>query len=281
MIAQELDWAESLGFNILRIYLHNLAWQADSEGLKSRMDVFLNLAHRRSMRAMFVLFDDCWNDNPKIGPQPVPIPGVHNSGWMRSPGSAVALDPSKWNPLERYVEDIVKEFGRDERVAIWDLYNEPAKDELSLPLLREVFGWARAAAPMQPLTSGVWCENKTLNEYQIAASDIISFHNYGDAAHLERMIADLKRHGRPLLCSEYMARTQNSLFQTHLPIFKANHVGCINWGLVSGKTQTIYPWNSPQGGPEPSLWFHDIFRADGTPFDPQETDCIRSMTGKA
>ena len=101
----------------------------------------------------------------------------------------------------------------------------------------------------------------------------------GDAANLGQQIAELKKLGRPVICTEYMARTRGSKFETHLPIFKEGHVGCYNWGLVSGKTQTIYPWESKQGAPEPQLWFHDILRSDGTPFDPQETALIRKLTG--
>ena len=60
-----------------------------------------------------------------------------------------------------------------------------------------------------------------------------------------------------------------SNFATHLPFLKKENVGAYNWGLVSGKTQTIYPWDSwtkPYDA-EPKIWFHDIFRKDGSPFD--------------
>ena len=88
----------------------------------------------------------------------------------------------------------------------------------------------------------------------------------------------LKKLGRPLVCTEYMARTQNSRFATHLPIFKEENVGCYNWGLVSGKTQTIFPWGSPKGAAEPKLWFHDIFHKDGRPYDEAEVALIRKLT---
>lgn len=88
---------------------------------------------------------------------------------------------------------------------------------------------------------GVWFENPALNEFQLSQSDIVTFHNYKDAANLERQIQSLKPLGRPLICTEYMARTRGSRFESHLPIFRREGVGCINWGLVNGKTQTIYP----------------------------------------
>lgn len=76
-----------------------------------------------------------------------------------------------------------------------------------------------------------------------------------------------------------MARPLNSTFETHVPMFYEEGIGCINWGLVSGKTQTIYPWGSPEGAPPPKIWFHDIFYPNGTAFDPAEPVVIKNYTG--
>jgi hypothetical protein len=279
-IDRELGWAEDLGFNTMRVFLHDLAWETDPAGFKKRVGRYLDIAGRHKFRTLFVIFDDCWNESPKAGKQPAPKPGVHNSGWVQSPSTRVVTDPSQWGRLEKYVQDVVATFGKDERVLMWDLYNEPGNTKLgdkSLPLLKETFRWARAARPSQPLTAGVWFDNKKLNTYQLGASDVITFHNYNEAKNLADEIQRLKKLGRPVICTEYMARTRNSRFESCLPVFKKEKVGCYNWGLVSGKTQTIYPWNSPQGGREPQLWFHDIFRANGTPFDPQEVAAIRKI----
>jgi Cellulase (glycosyl hydrolase family 5) len=282
-IDRELGWAADLGFNTMRVFLHDLAWQADADGFKKRLRQYLEIADRHRIRTLFVLFDDCWLPNPKLGKQPEPIPGRHNSGWVQSPGSAVVQDQKEWPRLEKFVKDIVGTFAEDRRVLMWDLYNEPGNNKLgdkSLPLVQAVFRWARDAHPSQPLTVGVWFNNKKLNDCQLAESDVITFHNYGDAAGLRKQIAELKKLGRPVICTEYMARTRGSKFETHLPVFKEESVGCYNWGLVSGKTQTIYPWESKQGAPEPKLWFHDILRSDGTPFDPKETALIRKLRGR-
>jgi hypothetical protein len=281
-IDRELGWARGLGMNTARVFLHDLAWEADAPGFKKRVRRYLEIADKHGIRTLFVLFDDCWNTNPKIGKQPAPVPGVHNSGWVQSPSSAVVLNPKDWPRLERYVKDVVAAFGKDKRVLMWDLYNEPGNTKLnekSLPLLKEVFRWARAAGPSQPLTVGVWYNNKTLNDYQLATSDVITFHNYNKADNLREEIRRLKKLGRPVVCTEFMARTQGSRFATHLPVFKEEKVGCYCWGLVSGKTQTIYPWGSKRGAPEPKVWFHDIFRADGTPFDAGEVAAIKRLTG--
>jgi hypothetical protein len=279
-IGRELGWAAGIGMNAVRVYLHDLVWQADAQGFKRRIDQYLALAAGRGIRTLFVLFDDCWNTEPKLGQQPEPIPGVHNSGWMQSPGSKLVTDPGGWARLERYVKDVLAAFAADERILMWDLYNESGNNGLgdrSLALLQAAFGWARAVRPQQPLTAGVWFDNQRITDFQVEASDVITFHNYNDASSLSEQIRRLKALGRPVICTEYMARTRGSRFVTHLPIFKQEQVGCFNWGLVSGKTQTIYPWGSPPGGPEPELWFHDIFHKDGTPYDSAEVELIKKL----
>ncbi|HYT95355.1 MAG TPA: cellulase family glycosylhydrolase [Gemmataceae bacterium] len=283
-IDRELGWAAGMGLNTMRVFLHDLAWEADPNGFKKRVGEYLTISHRHGIRTLLVLFDDCWNQHPKIGKQPAPRPGVHNSGWVQSPGTASVTNPKTWPRLERYVKDIVTTFGNDERVLFWDLYNEPGNNglnEKSLPLVEAVFRWARAAKPSQPLSVGVWYGNKKLNDYQLAESDVITFHNYNKADNLRREIARLKKLGRPVICTEYMARTQGSRFETHLSIFKEEKVACYNWGFVSGKTNTIFPWGSKEGTPEPKLWFHDILRADGTPFDAAEVALIKKLTRPA
>ena len=273
----ELGWAADTGFNSVRVYLHDLAWEPDPEGFKIRIDKFLDIAARHGIRPMFVLFDDCWNETPRIGKQPDPIPGVHNSGWLQSPGKKIVNDPETWPRLERYIKDVIGSFATDRRVLFWDLNNEPGNSDQgtkSLPLLKKAFQWAREANPTQPLTAGIWFGNKQLNDFQLQASDIVTFHNYSDAKSLSRQIARLKKHGRPVICTEWLRRPHSNV-RSHLPIFKKEEVGCYNWGLVSGKTQTIYPWGSKKGATEPEVWFHDLLRKDGTPFDPEEVALIR------
>lgn len=282
-IARELGWAAGLGMNVMRVYLHDLAWKADPAGFKSRMDRFLQIASSKKIRPLFVFFDDCWNPDAIIGTQPAPKPGIHNSGWVRSPAMSVHNDSTQWGYLKEYVTDVLTRFANDSRILMWDLYNEPGNSGYnlsSLPLLEKIFSWAWAVRPSQPLTCGTWYDNKTFNDFQLTHSDVITFHNYSDAASLEKEIEAKKKLGRPLICTEYMARTRGSRFQTHLPIFKKNKVGAINWGLVAGKSNTIYQWDTPiPDGTEPAVWFHDIFRKDGTPYDKAETDFIRTVTG--
>lgn len=286
-IDRELGWAADLGFNTMRVFLHYLVWQHDREGLKQRMDQYLRISMRHGIRTMFVFFDDCWNPNPQTGPQPEPLPGIHNSGWVQCPGQREVTDMSLYPILEEYVTDLMTTFAHDERVLMWDLYNEPGNSghvNESVPLLKKVFEWAWLVRPSQPLTVGIWNFSEQfdlLNTMSLFYSDVTSFHHYWDVPGLEKVITRCKAYQRPVICTEYMARTAGSTFETHLPVLKKHRIGAINWGLVSGRSNTIFPWGSPEFSPEPAVWFHDIFRPDGTPFDNREVDFLREMTGVA
>jgi len=213
-------------------------------------------------------------------------------------------DTSQYPRLEAYVKGIVAAFARDQRVLGWDVWNEPDntnqgsygqlepenKVALILLLLPRVFDWAREAHPTQPLTSGVWKGGWSspekldpMEKFQIDMSDVISFHSYDKQEEFEKRIVWLHPYNRPILCTEYMARGNGSTFQGSLPIAKKYHVAAINWGLVAGKTQTYLPWDSwqhPYTDREPAIWFHEIFRADGTPYRQEEVDFIRAIIGR-
>jgi Cellulase (glycosyl hydrolase family 5) len=299
----ELGWAESLGMNTMRVYLHDLLWQ-DSEGFKRRLDQFLTIAAKHKIRPIFVLFDAVWDPDAKPGKQRAPRPGVHNSGWVQSPDRTTLQNPSEYPRLEAYVKGVVGRFARDSRVLAWDIWNEPDNEnpgsynelepknkvELVLRLLPQAFAWARAAQPEQPVTSGVWKgdwstpEKMTaMDRLQIENSDVITFHNYDSPTELEKRINWLKRYNRPMICTEYMARGNGSFFFGGLLVGKVHNVGMINWGFVQGKTQTHLPWDSwqhPYVDREPSIWFHEVFRNDGKPYIPEEVEFIKRMTGK-
>src|SRR6195952_1300221 len=170
-IDRELAWAAALGMNAARVYLHDLLWMQDSKAFTARIDAYLAVASRHGIRTMLVLFDSCWDPNPALGQQREPMPGVHNSGWVQSPGVPALSDSSQHERLKSYVSGVVGAFANDERVLAWDIWNEPdngpevalcdekvlaAKSALVIPLLTQAFGWARDAEPIQPLTSAIW-----------------------------------------------------------------------------------------------------------------------------
>lgn len=290
-IERELGYAQGIGMNLMRVYLHDLLWEADRHGLIERMERYLEIAAAKSIRTMFVLFDDCWNGGAKLGPQPAPVPGVHNSGWLQSPGHVIADSPSEWPRLERYVTELLTHFKDDRRIAVWDLYNEPGngaagdheavagiRGTKSLPLLKAAFEWARSVSGLtQPLTAAPWTENETMNGYMLEHSDIITFHAYGPPQALSEKIASLQSLQRPMLCTEYLARPLGSTFEFCTPLLKKHGVGAINWGLVAGKTQTIEPWASLKEKADSGLYFHDIFHPDGNYLYPYEEMLIRQL----
>ncbi|MBZ9731234.1 cellulase family glycosylhydrolase [Salegentibacter sp. JZCK2] len=284
-IDRELGYAAEIGFNTMRVYLHSLAYKADKEGFKSRMEEYLKIANSHNIKTMFVFFDDVWDANPEIGKQPEPKPGTHNSGWVQDPGYPESVEMADSEELEAYVKDILNTFGDDDRVVLWDLYNEPGNNDKgneSMALLKNVFKWAREVNPSQPLSVGLWkWDLKDLNTYQALNSDIITYHSYDEPQAHNRIIELLKTHGRPMICTEYMARTRNNTFNNTLPMLKEENIGAINWGLVNGKSNTIYAWNTPiESGEEPVEWFHDIFRKDGTPYRQDEVDLIKKLNSE-
>ncbi|MBL0744526.1 cellulase family glycosylhydrolase [Chryseolinea lacunae] len=291
-ISRELGWAESIGLNSMRVYLHHLAWEVDPAGFKDRVNTYLTIADKHHISTLFVFFDDCWNPSYEAGKQPAPKTGIHNSGWVRDPGNKVftdttftTFDSTQLATLERYVKDVLTTFKDDKRIVLWDLYNEPGNSNYgnkSLPLLEKTFLWAREVNPSQPLSSGVWRKDLVdLNNYQLNNSDVTTYHNYADEKDHKSWIDSLRTYGRPLICTEYMARTRGSRFENIMPLLKAENIGAYNWGLVAGKTNTIYAWSDPMpNGKEPKVWFHEIFRKDGTPYKKEEVALIKSLTGK-
>jgi len=301
-IRQEILMASKLGFNSLRIYLHDLLWQ-DKRSLIYHLNLVLEVCEVNAIKPILVLFDDCHRGYPKLGIQPKPVRGVHNSGWKQSPGIAIVHDiydrsisERETERLKSYVQEVITEFGQDPRVLMWDIYNEPGQfpvGEKSIRLLELTWRWAQEVRPTQPLTAcldgSVGAEIIECNQNN---SDVITFHQYeGDK--LESSIRRLKALRRPVICTEYMARELGTTFEFSLPIFKDAKVGCYNWGFVAGKSQTHFGWTTVgnlqklkkeryfleenEDIPEPDIWFHDIYRKDGSAYDDQEIECIKQI----
>lgn len=299
-IDYELGLAQGIGMNTMRVFLHDQLWAQNPEGFRQRIDAFLTMAKAHGIRPLFVLFDSCWDPDPRLGPQHPPIPGVHNSGWVQGPGMAGLRDRAGWPRYRAYVQGVIGAFKDDPRILGWDVWNEPdngadqykgqeGKEPLVRALLAQVFDWARAADPSQPLTSGVWQgedwtpggRTSPMEKLQLGQSDVISFHDYSWPETFERRVRQLLPYNRPILCTEYMALGNGSTFDGSLPIGKRHNVAMMNWGFVDGKTQTRLPWDSwkkPYVLEEPTIWFHEVFRADGTPYRPAEVALIRSLS---
>ncbi len=302
-IDKELGMARKLGFTSVRVFLHNLLWDQDSVGFLNRIDQFLEVADKHEIRVMLVLFDSVWDPYPKVGKQPEPRPRVMGSAWVQAPGADILKDPAKYDALKPYVVGVVGKFKNDARVHFWDVFNEPDntppqyktvdipnKAEAVLALMTKVVPWVREVGPVQPLTTGVWQGSwadvsrlSDMQKFQLGNSDIISFHSYDPLDQVKEKVGHLRRYGRPIVCTEYMARPLGSTFDPVLGYFQEQRIGAYNWGLVVGKTQTNYPWDSwdKTYTAEPELWFHDIFHNDGRVYSEKEVEYIKGVTGRA
>ncbi|MGV0624867.1 1,4-beta-xylanase [Mycolicibacter minnesotensis] len=297
-IDAELGWAQQAGFNTMRVFLHDQLWAADRKGFQYRLSQFVSVAARRRIKPLFVLFDSCWDPHPKAGPQQAPRPGIHNSRWVQSPGADRLGDRSYYPTLHEYVTGVMTQFRYDDRVLGWDLWNEPdnmareyssveRSDKLDLisDLLPQVFSWARSVDARQPLTSGIWEASRhgsTIVDTQLGSSDFITFHSYDKPAAFSARIAELAPLGRPMMCTEYLARTRGNTIDGILPIMKRHNVGAYNWGFVAGRTQTYLPWDSwdkPYTA-EPQLWFHDLVQPTGRAYRNMEILTISNLTGR-
>ncbi len=301
----EFIWAENLGMNTMRVFLHDLVWKQDAGGFRKRIDRFLSVAKKHHIKPIFVLLDSCWDPFPEVFHQRPPQPGIHNSRWVQSPGANGLSDPKQEPRVLDYIANVVLAFADDDRILAWDVWNEPDnlnassygrverpdKEKLVLALLPKVFQYARSGRPSQPLTSGLWkgdwsapAKLSAIEKIQVEQSDVISFHSYDPPAEFEKRIQWLQQYKRPILCTEFMARPRGSTFETILPIAKKHKVGAWNWGFVAGKTQTWLPWDSWEkpyvGDRQPSAWFHDIFKSNGAPYSQAEVDFIKNITGE-
>jgi len=298
---RELGFAAGLGFTSVRVFLHDLVWTHERKGFLERFEQFLDAAARRGIGVLPVLFDGVWNPHPRPGPQPEPRPRVHNAGWVQSPGAELLGDPERHAALRPYVQGVLDAFRDDPRIDGWDLFNEPdnpnpayAQSEIpdkaarALELLTASFDWAREVAPSQPLTAGVWRGSwsepaalSAIDRLCLERSDVISFHHYGDLDGLAERVAALRRWQRPIWCTEFMARPLGSSFDPHLGWMQREGIGAYSWGLVAGRSQTHYPWDSwlKRYEAEPEPWFHEILRADGSAWDESEVAYLCRLTG--
>jgi hypothetical protein len=313
----ELRWAADIGMNTLRVYLHDLVWANDEEGFYQRINAFLDICKNHGIRPWFVFFDDCHHPDPKLGKQPLPVKAYHNSGWANCPARDVAKRYAKGKATEEekaqlkgYVQNTIKHFKDDDRILMWELYNEPGRGmgkkmmkDQSSQLVYDSWVWAREIHPSQPITSttagSVGKRNIKINRIN---SDLHSIHSYSKADELRELILEYKAYGRPVIVSEWLARDRGCTVENCLPLMKELNVGAINWGFVSGKSGTIWNWGSRRdtngnlrdlenerktgnvikpGGtfPEPKIWFHDLLRFDGTPYDPDEIKVFKKLTG--
>ena len=307
--AKEIALAAAYGFNSVRVFLPFYLWRAQHDSFMKNLEQFLVLLDSFHITMMPVLFSDCcvpkskYRD-PVLGPQPEPEPGYFGGSSVTPfddetqlgdvAGYNIIDEPEMEPVAEAYVRELAKTYGQDDRIIIWNIWNEignSQRGDKSLPMMKKVFGWLREEDVKQPLTSDVWGAGSEgpyggLNDPRIYAdvereaielSDIITFHFYGDYAHARMYLKVLREYDRPLINTEWLHRPFRSLIQTHLPLWKKEKVGSYFFGFVNGKSQFNFVWEVIKKLPDidTRLWMHDIFHSDFTPYDEDEIEVIR------
>jgi hypothetical protein len=287
LIDKELALAQSIGFNCIRVVLQYAVYADDPAYFLNTLDTFLYICQKHEIRLMPCFFDDCVfgvNTDPITGKQPEPLPGWYAWAWSPSPGHTMVIDTRSHPLLEKFVKAVMNRFKNDQRILLWDLYNEPTNNGLgfrSLPLVKGVFAWAREVNPTQPLTIGIHNDNKELNDIIVENSDVFSFHCYEAKERMAEGIRHFQQYRRPLICSEWMNRPLQSTVQDIMPLLKEENTGSVLWGLVNGKTQTNLPWGfRPEQLPHTGEWQHDLYRNDFTPYRESEIAIIKKLNNK-
>lgn len=315
-IALEMSWAKAIGYNSARVNLQFVQWENDPDGLLARVDHFMDIAAAHAVSVVLCPFDDCGFSGiePTADVQPDPIPGKHNSRALASPGRDALQNEERWGAYLEFSTALLHRYCNDERILFWDLYNEPSNNSIfltdttedrysdvlwdkSFRFVQQVFATAREMNPSQPMTSAAWMldhawENhegigtaykNEIDEFLLLASDIISFHAYCPLPWFKKIVSALRKLGRPVMCTEWLARPVGSRMEQQLPLMHQHRIGAYQWGFVNGRSQTHMPWPNLKAklqddGVKESRWFHDVLHTDGTPYDMEEMAVVRRLT---
>ncbi len=301
---RELALAESIGFNSMRLILEFPVWDAEHDAFMEHLERYLALLHRHGMTAMLVLANDCsvpraaWKP-AQLGEQHYDI-GYHGGRRVSPHGALGELsylplddDPDYRVRYDSFVREVITTYARDERVLIWNLFNEPGNNraDLSLSHMERFFAIAREIDPIQPLCADCfgdyYKEGSSIGERALELSDVVSYHNYNDLDNNIEVLEKIRLVGRPILNTEWLHRIYRNTVESIYPLLYLEKVGAYNWGFVAGKYQTYEPWNGVwervDAGEDYDVtrWQHDLIRPSGRPYDPREIALIKSYNQKA
>ena len=303
---EELALAASTGFNTIRIILEFIVWDQEHDSFMERFDRYLETAAKHGISCMVVFGNDCMPPKNEFW-KPLQL-GEQHYDWgyhggrkysQHSRFSAVGYhlldEPELALRHYEWVREIMTAYRDDERICMWDMYNEPGaanRRDVTMPHLKKFFEIAREVDPIQPLTCGLWHmpdENcrpyNELEQFALDNSDIVSFHCYSPYTTMVQMIKRIRTYGRPMVNTEWLARCMHNTIFEIFPLFYLERIGCYNWGFVAGKYQTYEPWNGswqayeadPKIDFDFTKWFHDLYRPSLRPYDPHEIELIRQF----
>ena len=307
---RELKLAAETGFNSIRIIPEFFVWEKEHDGFMQRFERYVEAAHKNGISCTVVLGNDCVPPKEEamkrlyLGEQKVDW-GYHGGrkvsqhGSFDGSGYSLTDEPENEQKFCEFVRELFTRYRDDDRIIMWDVFNEPGnsgRKSKSLPLMKKLFEIIREIDPIQPLTVGVWnCSNgigklSEIEKFGLDNSDIVSYHSYGPFTENIEIIYELKKLGRPIINTEWLARCLKNRVEEMFPLFFLEKIGCYNWGLVAGKYQTYEPWegmwDSYYNDPENSSWdfekwFHDLYRPSLRPYNPKEIELIQHYSSLA
>lgn len=303
---RELALAAQTGFNSIRIIPEFIVWEREHDGFMERFERYIEAAHENGITCTVVLGNDCMPPKEEalkrmhLGEQKVDW-GYHGGrkvsqhGVFGGAGYSLLDEPEYAKKYYAFVQEIVEKYKDDERILIWDVFNEPGNSQrasMSLGHLKKFFEIIRSIDPIQPLTVGIWTSTRDISKlpeierFGLENSDIISYHNYATYMENIEIIAQLKKLGRPLVNTEWLARCVGNRVEEMFPLFYIEQIGCYNWGLVAGKYQTFEPWTGMwenydkdpgHCGWDFEKWFHDLYRPSLRPYNPKEIALMKKV----
>ncbi len=301
----EFKLARGIGYNAVRAIIQFEVWRFEHDSFMKNLEEYIAAAARNGIKVMLCLGNDC--TVPKSLFQPV-VFGPQNVDWgyhsgiKRGPHAGgysepgyMLLDESEYEQdYYDMVSELADKYGRDERIQIWDVWNEigaSRRNMKSVKAMETFFEILRGKNVMQPLTADGWnkFENAEHERRAMELSDIITFHSYKNFGDVVALIDRLKElYGRPLINNEWLNRYENNRVQELFPLFWLERIGSYNWGLVQGYSQTYEPWGGyfmreefENGTLDLKGWQHDLFRFNGLPYDPNEIKVIKRFCALA
>lgn len=299
----ELKLMQETGFNTVRLILEYVVWEKEHDSFMERFERYIALCDKYGISCMIVLANDCMP--PKTELWKMPDIGIQHYDWGYHGGrkhsqhglhsqAAPHFYLDQEESRERYfqmVREIVERYKDDERICLWDLYNEAGnsrRNEMTLPNLKRLFEIVRKINPSQPLTACVWRTKRDpfspVEQFALDNSDIITYHCYKPLEEHIKVIERLKKEERPIINTEWLDRAFGNDVFSCFPLFCKEKIGCINWGFVAGKYQTYEikesTWQKYENGTLPDYvdftkWVHDLYRPSHRPYDPREIELIR------
>lgn len=302
---EEFRLMQDLGYNTIRIILEFIVWKKEHDGFMERFDRYLSLAASYGISCMVVFGNDCMPlkeetlRRTRLGKQTVDW-GYHGGrkasqhGILPEPGYHLMDDPTLEAEHYEWLREIVTKYKDDKRIIMWDVFNEVGgsnRGNLSLSYLKNFVNIIREINPVQPITACIWSNPKApeslpeIEKFALENSDIISYHSYASYQENVEIIRKLKKFGRPIINTEWLARCLDNNVEELFPLFYLEKIGCYNWGFVAGKYQTYEPWNSiwEQYEKNPAInwdftkWFHDLYRPNLRPYNPKEIEIIKKF----